>query len=172
MNHRTLPASLTTRMNARHIASLILACGIAAGLSHGRALAQPISMQHMDSLARRFNIQLTKLTSPALEERKRVRLAMQRSGYSNVLKDALNGDGLSALISYMKTKLNIEYSISHRPLSIQIPIGGAKKEKNTGFSRKPPNQIERIITESKAEQFWEATLYDNWTFPADPWKKK
>ena len=97
---------------------------------------------------------------------------MQRSGYSNVLKDALKADGLSALISYVKTKLNIEYSISHRPLSIQIPIGGAKEKKSTGFNRKPPNQIEQVITESNAEQFWEATLYDNWTFPADPWKKK
>jgi hypothetical protein len=169
---RTLPASLTKRMSAQQITSLILACCIAAALSQGRALSQTPPKKQMDSLTRRLSIQLTTLTSPALEERKRVRLAMQRSGYSNVLSDALNGDGLSALISYIKTKLNIEYSISHRPLSIQIPIGGAKKEKNTAFNRKPPSQIEQIITESRPEDFWEVTLYDNWAFPPDPWKKK
>ena len=136
-----------------------------------QSTSQSLATQNFDSLAAKLNVEISKLTSPKLEERKRIRRAIQRTGYSNVLMDALNFDGLSSLLSFIKTKLHIEYSISHRPLSVQIPIGGAKKEKKS-FDSPFPARIEQIITESYPEQFWEATLHDDWTFPIDPWKKE
>jgi hypothetical protein len=110
--------------------------------------AQTIADRNLDSMAKALNIEIAKLTSPQLEQRKRVRAAMQRSCYTHVLSEMLLDDGLSAIISFLKAKLNIEYSLSHRPLSILVRI------------------------ERSGGKVWPITLPDDWTFPVDPWKKR
>lgn len=117
-----------------------------AGTDPESAIAQSISNRNLDSLARLYNISVSKLTSPELEERKRIRREMQRSCYANVLSDVLAHDALSALISYVKVKLQIEYSISHRPILL--------------FARQGDGRMEPFV------------LSDDWTFPEDPWKKE
>lgn len=111
------------------------------------AQSQSLATRNLDSLATLYNIGISKLTSPELEARKQVRLEMQRKCYTDALMDALANDGLSSAISYLKGKLHIEYSISHRPLIVQFPIPGG---------------------EGKT---WPVALQDDWTFPANPWKK-
>ena len=103
---------------------------------------------YSDSAARGFALAISKLTSPALEERKRIRCELQRTGYSNVLMDVLANDGLSAMLSYFKVTWHIDFSMSHRPIIIQIPI-----------------------VEGQGKTY-DVALSDDWTFPADPWKKK
>ena len=102
----------------------------------------------MDSLAKAFNIKISKLTSPALEQRKHIRREMQCKGYANVLMDLVEGDGFSAIISYIRTQLHIEYSISHQALYVSVPIQGGEGK------------------------MWSVPLPDDWSFPIDPWKKE
>jgi len=109
------------------------------------AQPQPVGQDNWDSLAAVFNKELSSFTSPILEERKRTRVMLQRRGYSDVLMNILSEDALSAVFSYVRTLLQIEYSISHRPVYLRIPISGG------GTVNIP--------------------LPDDWSFPADPWRK-
>ncbi|MBX2992505.1 MAG: hypothetical protein KF749_15235 [Bacteroidetes bacterium] len=120
------------------------------GLLYSRSASQSpsLSQSDLDSLAQAFNIQISELTSPQLEERKRIRREMQQKGYAIVLTDVLAGDGVNAIISYLKTKLQIEFAISHQPLSLRITI-----DRGEG-------------------KVWDIPLPDDWTFPDDPWKKE
>lgn len=120
------------------------------GLLYSRCASQSpsLSQSDLDSLAQALNIQLSELTSPQLEERKRIRRKMQQNGYAIVLTDVVAGDELNAIISYLKTRLHIEYAISHQPLSLRIRI-----ERGEG-------------------KVWDIPLHDDWTFPRDPWKKE
>ncbi|MEO8167528.1 MAG: hypothetical protein ABI623_04715 [bacterium] len=110
--------------------------------------SQSLATRNLDSLARLYNTATSKLTSSALEERKRLRKEMQRTGYANVVMDIVGQNSFSALISFIKVKLLIEYSISHRPLTISVPIAGGKGG------------------------YWVFALPDDWRFPVDPWEKK
>lgn len=120
---------------------------VALGRGHlGYAQPQPTVKDQWDSLATIFNAKISKLTSPVLEERKRTRLAMQRRGYSDVLMNVLSHDAAGAIFSYVRMRLHIEYSISHRPVYLKIPISGGKT--------------------------MDVLLPDDWSFPPDPWKKE
>jgi hypothetical protein len=110
------------------------------------ATAQSPTVPHIDSLSSLLNIEVSKLTSPALEHRKHIRRNMQQIGYANVLEDVIRTDGLRALISYLKMQLHIAFAISHRPLFIHIPI-----DRSRGKT-------------------WSVQLHDDWTFPDDPWR--
>ncbi len=120
------------------------------GLLYSRCASQSpsLSQSDLDSLAQALNIRISELTSPQLEERKRIRREMQQKGHALVLADVLSGDGLNAVISYLRTRLHIEYAISHQPLSLRIRI-----ERGEG-------------------KVWDIPLSDDWTFPRDPWKKE
>jgi hypothetical protein len=106
------------------------------------------AQQDLDSLARALNLEIAKLTSPALEQRKRIRRDMQRSGYATVLSDVLAADSFSAIIAFIRMKLQIEYSISHRPVSLRIKV-----ERGEG-------------------KVWSIPLSDDWSFPENPWEKQ
>ncbi len=126
----------------------ILNVAFIASFSVPAMKSQSLATQNLDSLATLYNTATSKLTSPALEERKRIRKEMQRSGYANVLMDIVGQNSFSALISFIKVKLLIEYSISHRPLTISVPIAGDKGG------------------------YWVFALSDDWIFPVNPWEKK
>jgi hypothetical protein len=63
------------------------------------------------------------------------------------LSDVGAQDGLGALLSFIKSKSHIEYSISHRPLVPSVP----RKE--------------------NGEKLWDIPEIDDWTFPENPWEK-
>jgi hypothetical protein len=101
------------------------------------------------------------LTSPALRERQVERRELQRRGYSNVLYDLARQDPLSALISYARVLLQVEWHIPHTTLYVYIPVSYPKsREANlppvTG-APSPPMAI---------------PLQDDWAFPEDPWREK
>lgn len=101
------------------------------------------------------------LTSPALRERQALRRELQRRGYSNVLYDLARQDPLSALISYARVLLQVEWHIPHTTLYVYIPVSYPKsREANlppvTG-APSPPMAI---------------PLQDDWAFPEDPWREK
>ncbi len=130
------------------ISLMLLPALFAANAERTVAHSQTFTHQNLDSLAKLLNIEISKLTSPALQERKHIRREMQRKCYANVLSNVLSQDGLSAIISFIKTKLQSEYSISHRPITLFVRI-----ERSGG----------KVLT---------IPLSDDWSFPIDPWKKE
>lgn len=100
-----------------------------------------------DSLARIFSQRLAKISTPAYEQRRRLQREFQQRGYANVLMDVITLDGLSALASYVKTKLQIEYSLLHTTLFAYFSVP------HTGKQVAIP-------------------LPEEWSFPEDPWKKE
>jgi hypothetical protein len=101
------------------------------------------------------------LTSPALRERQVKRLELQRRGYSNILYDFARQDPLSALLSYARVLLQVEWHIPHTTLYVFIPISYPRsREANlppvTG-APSPPMAI---------------PLHDDWAFPENPWREK
>jgi hypothetical protein len=123
----------------------ILAIALVISRFDAHAQSQSRSIQNWDSLAKVLNINISALTTPEFEQRKELRRSIQRKGYSNVLMDVLSHDAVSALVSFVKMRLHIEYSISHRPLSVY-----ARTARGT----------------------FAIPLPDDWSFPADPWKKE
>lgn len=71
--------------------------------------------------------------------RRKTRREFQRTGYTNILHDVLALDALSALLSFIRTRLQIEYALPH----------------NTIYFRTDTGALE--------------ALPEDWTFPADPW---
>jgi len=109
--------------------------------------AQLHSTENIDSLAAAFTTELARQTSPALENRRRIRTHMQRSGYTATLIHLLEQDGLMAACTFIRTKLHIEYALSHRPLFIFVVV-------NRGEGRTVA-----------------LPLHDTWAFPVNPWEK-
>lgn len=135
-------------MNLRY--SLVTALALMTLLNPVETKSQSASIatQNLDSLAAALNTKYAQVTSPALEQRKSDRKNIQRKGYSNILCDELMNDGFGALLSFIKTKIHIEYSIPHRPLALYVPI------------------------ERSGGKVWSIPLSDDWTFPINPWEKK
>jgi hypothetical protein len=124
--------------------------------------AQPVmSERQWDSLAAGFRSQLLQVTSPALEQRKAERLDLQRRGYVHTLSAALRGNALDGLLAFIRTKLQLEFSLSHEPLTLAFPLVA-------------PDRIPRNARGFVAlgERSFSVTLADDWTFPVDPWEKR
>ena len=89
---------------------------------------------------------LAEMTPRELKHQKQIRREFQRRGYSNILLDVINQDGLSALLSYLRVSLQIEYSLLHKTFWIVPP------DPRWGIPGIP--------------------FPDDWSFPEDPWKKE
>ena len=59
---------------------------------------------------------IDKFATPEYYQRKQALRSFQQRGYAEVLINTLEQDGLSALISYLKMVLQIEYSLNHAPV--------------------------------------------------------
>lgn len=87
---------------------------------------------------------LEKMTPRDLVRQMQVRNRYQRHDYPGILYDALREDGLSALLSYLKLRLHVAYSMPHKKYWIIEPYPG-----------------------------FEGIPYpDEWNTPADPWKRE
>jgi hypothetical protein len=113
-----------------------------------------------DSLARAFRVAAATLSSPEMERRKMARRELQQKGYAEVLRDVLDGDGLSGLLSAVRVKAQIEYSLPHHTLYVYLrPVPIARRDSTLpGFFTMGGGPIE-------------FALHDDWTFPVDPWEK-
>lgn len=82
---------------------------------------------------------LDELATPEFRSRKAERRTLQRAGYTAVLHDLLALDAAGALLSFIRTRLQLEYSLPHNTIYFR-DVNGAS---------------------------W--ALPEDWTFPADPW---
>jgi hypothetical protein len=104
---------------------------------------------------------MLELTSPALVQRRAGRLDLQRRGYVHTLSAAVRGNGLDALLAFIRTRLQLEFSLPHEPLVIQFPLV-------------EPDQIPRNSRGffSLGQRTFSVALSEDWTFPVDPWEKR
>lgn len=63
-----------------------------------------------------------KFATPEYYQRKEVLRSFQRRGYAEILSRVYQQDGLSALLAYIKVKLNIELSLNHAPVYFRTPM--------------------------------------------------
>jgi hypothetical protein len=114
-----------------------------------------------DSLSAGFRLEAARLTSPQLERRKAERLALQRQGYVHTLSAAVRRNGFDAILAFIRSRLQLEFSLSHDPLSVEFPLTG-------------PEEIPRNARGFVAlgQRTFSITLSDDWSFPDDPWEKR
>ena len=95
----------------------------------------------------------------------------QRKGYAGTLKDMLTNDGLSALLSFLRTRLQIEFSISHEPILVDITYPG-----ESPAPTEPPAFLPRrkftIVLPTIPRQSMRTAVDIDWTFPEDPWRRE
>ncbi len=113
-----------------------------------------------DSLQERFRSTVSALTSPELEARRARRRSLQREGYAEVLHQLLAGDAAGALFSWIRTSLQLEYSIPRRPLAVYIPLPATQRDTSLPARMMPAGPSYIMIP-----------LHEDRSFPADPWAK-
>jgi hypothetical protein len=111
-----------------------------------------------DSLATAYQRHLLTLTSPELEARKYRRRQLQQQGYAEVLQALLEGDGVSALMSWLRTTLQLEYSLPHRPLYVYV---------RPPETRRDTSLAGRMMSSSGG--YIQIPLREDRSFPVDPW---
>lgn len=146
-------------INPRSPLLLALALGCLLTAPHTGERHEASTDEPDDSLAQAFRAAAANLTSPDMERRKMLRRELQQKGYADVLRDVLDGDGLSGLLSAVRVKAQIEYSLPHHTLYVYLrPTAVARRDSTLpGFFTMGGGPIE-------------FALYDDWTFPADPWE--
>ncbi len=82
---------------------------------------------------------IQEFATPEFHARKKIRREFQRTGYTNVLHDVLALDAVSALLSFIRTRLQIEYSLPNNTIFFRTDAGALMP------------------------------LPEDWKFPADPW---
>jgi hypothetical protein len=112
----------------------------------------------MDSLRTAYQQALRTLSSPELEARKNRRRLLQQQGYTEVLHELLAGDGLSALLSWLRTSLLLEYSLPQRPLYLYV---------RPPTSRRDTSLAARMLPTSSGPI--PIPLHEDRAFPVDPW---
>jgi hypothetical protein len=105
-----------------------------------------ICLDSLQKISDYILLHIDEMAPPGYKKQKEIRRNFQQKGYTNILYDVLNQDGLSALISFLKVNLHIEYSMNHKTYWIFPPI--------------PRNGDPGI------------PFPDDWSFPPDPWRKK
>jgi hypothetical protein len=111
-----------------------------------------------DSLQSAYFRALSTLSSPELEARVSRRRTLQQEGYAEVLYEALRGDGLSALMSWLRTTLLLEYSIPRFPLS--VTVRGPETRRDTSIAGLMLRSTESRVT---------LPLIEDRSYPANPW---
>ncbi len=104
---------------------------------------------------------------PKLIERRKELRAIQRAGFARTRTELEAQDIFMAFLSFIKTQLTVEHSISHRSIAVYL------------YPNQPTRQdtINALVTpyaprlpEIPPEPFeWEFNI--NYRFPDDPWKK-
>lgn len=114
---------------------------------------------------------LSRLPVPKLEARKTLLRSYQRRGYAAALTDVLNLDGFMALFSFLRTRLQIEYSLSHEPVLVDITasLDSAGEVQMTGLLSRRKFMV-RLPSAPREHTYTNINL--DWTFPEDPWSRE
>lgn len=111
-----------------------------------------------DSLQSAYLRKVSTLSSPELEVRKSRRRALQQQGYAEVLHEVLAGDGLTALMSWLRMTLQLEYGIARHPLFV--------------FVRGPETRRDTTLTGlllPASGSSVKLSLIEDRSFPNNPW---
>ena len=109
---------------------------------------------------------LSQATTPQLEERKRQLRTLQQSGYTRILTEVIRNDGLMGLMAYLKTRLQIEYSISHEPVYVDIAARPETSQDSLFVQRRP--SVMRFFSKPIAPALYGLNI--DYRFPEDPWR--
>jgi len=149
-------------MKAISRSTLLVALALSSSLAGtiGGQSREGSTGRDMDSLAQAFRVAAANISSPEMEHRKGLRRELQRRGYADILRDVLDGDGLSAFLSFVRVKSQIEYSLPHHTLFVYIQPDVAPRRDST---------LPGFFTMGGGPMRF--ALQDNWTFPQDPWEE-
>ncbi len=111
-----------------------------------------------DSAATAFRKALGQLTSPALEQRKSARRALQQTGYATVLYEVVQRDAPGALIMAVRSKARLDYALPSNTLYVTVPITGSGRQSGPLSVLTPPSSPPLRIP-----------LVEDFIFPVDPW---
>jgi hypothetical protein len=117
---------------------------------------------NVDSLARYYREAVKSLTSPQLQQRKALRLKLQRRGYVTVLQAAVDNDPLAALLAYIRVHAQVALFIPHNQIMVHTRIETTRTKEShlPGF------------TTYGNDEYMYFTLQDDWSFPEDPWQHR
>lgn len=134
---------------------------------------EPVPAQHstIDSSQRSYLQALAHLSTPKLEERKHLLRSFQRRGYSSTLTEVLRGDGFTALTSYLRTRLQIEYSLSHEPVMVDISARDEQPTQSDSLSHFLHSKRTMMLPARQRQPIMIGLDID-WTFPEDPWARE
>ena len=117
--------------------------------------------ERLDSLAHAFRAGAAKLTNPELTRRREIRREFQRRGYASILSATLERDGLGGLISWARTKIQLDFHLPHNTLYIFIPV-----------TAPPPRDSLLPGFTTFGSRLVSLPLNEDFAFPEDPWEKK
>ena len=123
------------------------------------------TQQQLDSLARHLGQQLSKVTTPEVEQRKLARTGLQRKGYEDVLLELLRGDSLGSILSFFKMTMQIEIFLPHNTVYVYQQLDSIYLAVPLAFKYEDGTEL---IFETKQVKL---AVREDWTFPVDPWKK-
>ena len=126
--------------------------------------------ENIDNLQQVYARALAHYANPKLQERKELLRSYQQTGYANVLMLVLDGDGFGALISYIRTRLQIDFSLPHDLITVDI-TSLPPSHPQTDHTPFAPRTEFRIILPQVPTQRTRIGLDIDWTFPEDPWKR-
>jgi hypothetical protein len=127
----------------------------------GEGQGTPQRQDEPDSLKQSFAREISKLSTPELEERKANRRKLQQRGYAYVLQEVLRMDGLSSLFSYVRLMAQLDLSLPQDQLIIYstIRIDSRETPGLPGFYHMKSSPMGIPLHEPRE-------------FPRDPWRKK
>lgn len=145
---------------------LVLAVLTCAGTSACPVMASaqpkpPDDDVRADSLARAYREASRTFTTPELERRMAARRAVQRNGYCASLAGVLRRDAVDALFSYLRMRLQLEFSLPHDQLFAYVPSRYVVE----ALPGVPP-----VVGAPNAMTV--VPLSEDRSFPQDPWKRK
>jgi len=145
-----IPRTLLTRIAVLAFAQVFWTAALAEGEKVGYA----------DSNVAAFHRAIAGLTTPEFEQRKRTRRLLQQHAYVLMLQDMVRRDGLSALISYLKMRAQLDFHLPQNTLMLFVPVV------------QPPQPGRHLppVTGAPSSPMGFPLVEDR-SFPPDPWKR-
>ena len=131
-----------------------------SGAPDGR-MVQTDEDRMADSLARSYRDAVHSLKTPELEQRMEARRRIQKSGYCHTLAAVVGRDGLGALLSYIRMRLHLEFTLPNDQLYAYFP-NPIKEERIPGVPGFTTFGSPWIVV----------PLEEDRTIPDDPWKRE
>jgi hypothetical protein len=104
---------------------------------------------------------IRRLTSPELEQRKNIRREYQQRHYAEILYELALMDAPGALLASARSQAQLELQLPSNTLTVVIPI------------KQPPPPPPGMPGSTGAPSApWVIPLFEDRSFPADPWSRK